>query len=130
MEAKLGALCKRGHDDDGYGHSLRDRHGGCIACRKTRYENNKTEVLQYNREYWKNLDPEKKREYAVRYRHKHPEVRRRAHRRYYQRYRERILAQRKEYRETRREYLRQYFRDYRKKNADKIRAYIKSRRSK
>lgn len=82
METKLGALCKRGHDDDGYGHSLRDRHGGCIACRKQRYLDNREEILEYNREYWRNLPKEKQREYSRQYRRRHPErikVRRRAH---------------------------------------------------
>lgn len=28
----LGNLCKRGHDHEGTGHSLRDRKGACIEC--------------------------------------------------------------------------------------------------
>lgn len=90
MEAKLGSLCKRGHDDDGYGHSLRDKHGGCIACRKVRYETNKEEVLRYNKEYWKRIPKEKRREYDKRYEARHPEKVKEARRDYYRRNKERF----------------------------------------
>lgn len=86
-EKILGTLCKRGHDYNGTGKSLRYKcgHGPCVEC------------VTINALRYRNTNPDRCREVKKQYRIKNREIQNQWHRNHYAANIERIKAQHKKY---------------------------------
>jgi len=72
----LGKLCKRGHDWNGTGKSLRYKSGACVKCTAETYrkwrKNNPEKVKENDRRWYRN-NPEKVKERSKRWKRNNPE---------------------------------------------------------
>ena len=109
----LGTLCKRGHDHEGTGMSMRKSSGDCIKCHALTTERwkaaNKESILKRERE-WRGENRERVREYKRKDYKNRREAHRAAGEKYYKKNRDKILKRtsqwQKDNREARNEYAR------------------------
>jgi hypothetical protein len=110
----LGKLCKRGHDYDGTGKSLRYMSHNCVECIKISralYQKENAEKLKEYRKNYRKENAEKLKEYRKNNADKAKE------------YRKNNADKAKEYRKINAEKLKEYIKNYRKENPDKIKKH-------
>lgn len=118
-----GEPCKRGH--------IAERHvsgATCVKCAADRYEKNRDELLQINKE-WSIANPEKRRQSKKRYHDKNKGKARERQRRYAKENPEKISEKRKRYREKNKEKFYAAIRAYQKSNPHVVIAAINRRRA-
>ena len=107
----LGKLCKRGHDYDGTGKSLRYMSHDCVECIKISgalYQKENAEKLKEYIKNYRKINAEKLKEYRKENAEKLKE------------YRKNNADKAKEYRKINAEKLKEYIKNYRKENAEKL----------
>lgn len=100
----LGKLCKRGHNWNETGKSLKYKSGGCCECVITRaeeyYYNNKTKIINKGKEYQKeyyHVHKDKIREYMKSYQKEYYKKCKAKKRQYYRSHKLQIMIQQKKY---------------------------------
>ena len=110
----LGSLCKRGHDWNNTGQSLRRRgNGGCTECERQSHNLSRAK------------DPEKARETRRKYRQENLESIKQRDRLYREANRDRLLQGKKEYYQNNKQKHREWGREYRQQNLEKLATYHK-----
>jgi len=106
----LGKLCKRGHDYDGTGKSLRYMSHNCVEC------------IKISRALYQKEDAEKLKEYRKNYQKENAEKLKE----YRKNYRKENADKAKEYRKINADKAKEYIKNYRKENAEKLKEYRKN----
>jgi 5-methylcytosine-specific restriction endonuclease McrA len=128
---KLGSLCKREHDYEGTGMSLRRKNGStCHECsreyQKEYYKENKEYCSEYNKKYHE-ANKEYWKDYHEKNKEKNKEQKRRHQKRYHEANKEYYSEYNKKYREANKERERERVKAWRVANPDKTRSQKQKR---